>query len=99
MGNDVKYVSHDVRVLHSGTGSIFYEKLNNKQWVNHREDGPAITFQNGNKFWYINGNLHRMDGPACEYKDGPGKYYIHGKIHSEMGFFIRTSKLGRILFG
>jgi hypothetical protein len=30
----------------------------------HREDGPAIEWKNGDKFWYLNDKLHRTDGPA-----------------------------------
>ncbi len=24
----------------------------------HREGGPAIIYSNGDKFWFVNGNLH-----------------------------------------
>ena len=30
----------------------------------HREDGPAVIADNGDKEWWINGKLHRLDGPA-----------------------------------
>ena len=51
----------------------------------HREDGPAVEYSNGDKFWYINGNLHREDGPAIEYKDGYKSWCINGKLHREDG--------------
>ena len=43
----------------------------NKFWYNslgqhHREDGPAIEYTNGDKFWYKNGLFHREDGPAFD---------------------------------
>ena len=49
-----------------------------KHWYNekgkyHRENGPAIEFTNGSKFWIINGKLHREDGPAIERTDGSNK--------------------------
>jgi hypothetical protein len=42
----------------------------------HREDGPAIESENGDKFWYINGLEHREDGPAIEYIGG-GKQWLY----------------------
>ena len=49
-------------------------KDGNRRWYNekgqlHRLNGPAIEFNNGNKFWYINGKLHREKGPASEYNE------------------------------
>lgn len=40
---------------------------------------------NGNKFWYLNGELHREDGPACEYANGNKFWYLNGKYHREDG--------------
>ena len=28
------------------------------------------VFDNGNRYWYLNGKLHREDGPAIECADG-----------------------------
>ena len=36
----------------------------------HREDGPAVEWYIGEKWWYINGKRHREDGPAVELSDG-----------------------------
>ncbi len=48
----------------------------------HREDGPAIEYANGDKFWYFNGMRHRVDGPAEEYR-GVHKYYsIMNELYS-----------------
>ena len=52
----------------------------------HREDGPAIEFSNGDKFWYLNDEPHREDGPACEWIDGDKEWYIDGKEYSEYEF-------------
>ena len=38
---------------------------------------------NGNKFWYLNGQLHREDGPAIEWADGTKKWFLNGKLHRE----------------
>ena len=67
-----------------------------KFWYNekgqyHRDDGPAIEYQNGSKEYYQNGLLHREDGPAIEYglAAGHGKLHkqwrLHGKLHREDG--------------
>lgn len=50
----------------------------------HRKDGPAIEWTNGDREWYINGELHREDGPAVENSEGY-KWYFHGKLHREDG--------------
>jgi hypothetical protein len=43
----------------------------------HREDGPAIEWDNGDKEWYINGKLHRDDGPALILADGRIFWYLN----------------------
>ena len=58
----------------------------NKYWKNnkgqyHREDGPAIKFVNGAKFWYRNGLRHRTDGPAVENANEDKFWYLNGKYH------------------
>ena len=39
----------------------------------------------GNKEWYLNGELHREDGPAVIYTDGHKEWYLHGNKHRENG--------------
>ena len=51
----------------------------------HREDGPAVEYENGDKGWYINGKLHREDGPAVEWADGTKSWWFDGKCHREDG--------------
>ena len=47
----------------------------------HREDGPAIIIDNGDKCWYFENKQHRTDGPAVIV--GKSKYYyIMGKEYS-----------------
>ena len=62
------------------------DRNGNKIWRNskgmaHREDGPAIEYNNGSKTWYIDGQLHREDGPAIECGDGEKSWYINGRLH------------------
>jgi len=51
----------------------------------HREDGPAVEYINGTKFWYLNGKLHREDGPAVEDISGTKSWWLNDKLHREDG--------------
>ena len=60
------------------------------RWYNesnllHREDGPAIEWANGDKYYLINDKRHREDGPAVECSNGDKSYYINDKLHREDG--------------
>jgi len=54
-------------------------RLNDKL---HREDGPAIEYNNGSKCWYLNDKLHREDGPAMEYINGDKFYFLNDVNYS-----------------
>jgi 3-methyladenine DNA glycosylase Mpg len=46
------------------------DEAGTKYWINendelHREDGPAVEYMDGSKYWCINGKCHREDGPAA----------------------------------
>ena len=56
----------------------------------HRENGPAVEYMSGNKFWYQDGELHRTDGPATEYSDGNKAWYINGVRMIEAEFLAAT---------
>ncbi len=64
-------------ILKNGNG-IFYHK-DKEMNILHREDGPAIEWANGTKYWYLNDQLHREDGPAIEYVGGSKEWYLNGK--------------------
>ena len=51
----------------------------------HREDGPAVEWEDGSRFWCRHGQLHREDGPAIEWSDGTSEWYLSGKLHREDG--------------
>jgi len=57
----------------------------NSQRQLHREDGPAIEYNNGDKYWQLNGFMHREDGPAIEYANGDKYWYLNGRRHRENG--------------
>ena len=52
------------------------------------------VYDNGNKFWYLNGEFHREDGPACDYIYGVTCWYLNGKLHREDGPAIENSNAG-----
>lgn len=63
-------------------GNVFYFNESNKF---HREDGPAMEYANGHKFWFKNGFWHREYGPAAEYTNGDKWWYKNGLRHREDG--------------
>jgi hypothetical protein len=46
-------------------------------------DGPAIEWSNGTKYWYRNDKLHREVGPAIEWANGNKSWYLHGERVTE----------------
>jgi len=49
------------------------------------------VYDNGSRFWYLNGKLHREDGPAIEYTDGTRIWWLDGKRHREDGPAIENA--------
>lgn len=47
----------------------------------HRLGGPALEYDNGDKWWFVNGKLHHDDGPAMCLSDGSKHWYKRGKLH------------------
>ena len=43
------------------------------------------VYDDGDKYWYLNGRLHREDGPAYECADGDKYWYLNGKYHRDDG--------------
>jgi hypothetical protein len=52
----------------------------------HRTDGPAAVYNNGDKYWYVDGRQHRTDGPAIEYGNGPRSWRVDGRYYDEEDF-------------
>ena len=68
------------------TYKVIIDNEGTTNWYNskdrlHREDGPAVEFTNGHKYWYKDGVQHRTDGPAIEYVNGSKHWYVEGKRH------------------
>lgn len=49
----------------------------------HRVDGPAITWDNGKKEWWLYGAEHRVDGPAITWPNGTEEWYFRGGRHRD----------------
>ena len=64
----------------------------------HREDGPALIHNGGEKEWHLHGKLHRLDGPAIV-DGGLEIYYIDGKNYTLSNFIKKRidRKLQNIL--
>ncbi len=61
-------------------------KLYFKDKLIHREDGPAIEWNDGTTSWYKKGKIHRLNGPAIEYSNGDKEYYINNTRFSEVEY-------------
>lgn len=48
----------------------------------HREDGPAMIWNDGQLWWCINDTFHRTDGPAIYCPNKPGRWFINGNEFS-----------------
>ncbi len=53
----------------------------------HRLGGPSYEDENGNKFWYKNGNRHREDGPSIELSDELRCYYLNDQYYDEKEYW------------
>ena len=63
------------------------DEISDRIWTNskgqrHRKDGPAIIYEDGSKFWWINGERHREDGPAIEWSYGCKYWVINDELIS-----------------
>jgi len=81
----MSYKEYTIRIYDNGMRKYF-----NKAGQRHREDGPAIEWANGSKFWFINDQRHREDGPAIEWADGSKFWWINGRRLTEAEFLART---------
>jgi len=78
-----------IEVVNLYNGTVFYIKGTK---LLHREDGPAVIFNNGKKEWWINGKRHREDGPAIEFPNGDEMWALEGRYYSKEGWFNALSK-------
>lgn len=64
-------------------------------WSNgkiHRQDGPAVIYEDGTQEWWLEGRRHRYDGPAIYNPDKKLSIYIkHGKIENQLSTYYGSS--------
>jgi hypothetical protein len=54
----------------------------------HREDGPSVTYPNGNTTWFLYGQVHREGRPAVVKCDGNNTWWVNGeKVGGKRGVF------------
>lgn len=58
-------------------GSEYWTRADDRTVI-HREDGPAITWDDGARFWYYDGVNHNENGPSAIYADGSMHWHYHG---------------------
>lgn len=63
------------------------EYLNDDHYL-HREDGPAIIFTKGNRWWKINGKFHNENSPAVREANGGIFWYLYDKPHCVNGPYV-----------
>jgi hypothetical protein len=73
-------------------------EYHNEKGERHRENGPAVIFNNGTKQWRINGKLHREDGPAVILSCGEEDWWLNGiilnkTIHEQEVIKIKMQRL------
>jgi hypothetical protein len=49
------------------------------------------VYDNGARWWFLNGKRHREDGPAIEYADGSRYWYLNGVEYGEEEFNKKIS--------
>lgn len=62
-------------ILHTPQGDVVWH---GQDGYPHCETGPAIVFPNGDREWWVMGQLHRLDGPAIERADGTREWWRDG---------------------
>jgi hypothetical protein len=79
------------------TGIILHrngEKVYSKNGKPHREDGPAIIWNDGvYEAWYSNGLFHRVDGPARKWANGTEEFWLNDMFYSEPEWKAEVAKL------
>ena len=48
----------------------------------HREDGPAVIYDDGSVEYWQHGRLHRIGGPAIDYPDTFRKWYQDNNLYN-----------------
>ena len=60
----------------------------NENRTNKEDNIKIIEHADGNKKWYLNGELHRVDGPAVEWADGTKQWFLNDKEYTKEAWFV-----------
>lgn len=60
----------------------------------HREDGPAVIWEDGYNEWWFEGKRHRVGGPAVSWPDGQQEWWLNNARHREDGPAIENLNTG-----
>lgn len=114
---DLGIVEFQILPVGSYREDVFIEKLKNDNYKVkypnridyyndsgdlHRDNGPAIEYDEGYKSWFLNGKRHRLDGPAVEgIEEKENLYWINGAFYEKDAFEkqslnIRLSKINQL---
>jgi hypothetical protein len=72
----------------NNTNRTWFELGSNLKFKGNKMSYKEYTvkvYDDGSKFWSLNGKLHREDGPAIEWADGSKFWFLNGKYHREDG--------------
>ena len=58
----------------------------------HREEGPAVTYTNGDKSWWLNGYRHRIGGPAVVWHSSV-EWWLYGVRYTEEAYHRQLKTL------
>ena len=58
----------------------------------HRVEGPAVTYTNGDKSWWLNGCRHRIGGPAVEWANTT-EWWLYGVQYTEDAYYHQLKTL------
>jgi hypothetical protein len=59
--------------------------MKNHQIIENGIIYDVVEYNNGDKYWYLNGLLHRENGPAVELIEGDKFWRLNGKLHRVNG--------------
>ncbi|MFA5024229.1 MAG: hypothetical protein WC523_04695 [Patescibacteria group bacterium] len=48
------------------------------------------VYDNGDKYWHLNGRRHREDGPAVEWANGDKFWYLNDILYTEEEFLAKA---------
>jgi hypothetical protein len=100
----LKYIHCYIYKIFNRVSKLTIDERGTKWWqlpncYLDREDDPAIEYNNGDKFWFINGQRHREDGPAIEWNDGFKSWFLNDVEYTEQEYKyeMRSRNLKKLL--